>query len=92
MPAGWHAPAAEIHDGAGQRGTGPAECEADAEDVVQENADRTARAEPDQQHVADHDRRQYQWQVDQRVQQRLARKPPARQQPAGCDAERQAAQ
>ena len=82
----------EAHHRAGQRRSGPAEGEDDAEGLVEEGADRPAPAERDQQQVAGDDRRQDQRQVDQRVQEALAPELPARQQPGDGDAEGQAGQ
>ena len=62
----------DAHDAAGERGSGPAEREHDAEVVGEEGADRSAPAERDQQQIAGHDRRQHQRQVNDAVEQRLA--------------------
>ena len=57
----------KAHDAAGQRRAGPAERENDAEMFVQEGADRSPAAEPDEQEIAGDDGRQHQRQENKSV-------------------------
>ena len=76
------------HHAAGQRSSGPAKREYDAEMIGKPRADQAAASERQQQEIAGDDRRQHQRQVDQRVEHRLAPEIAPRQQPRHGDPER----
>ena len=77
------------HHAAGERRTGPAEREHDAEMVGEKGADGALSPERDQQQIAGHHRRQHQRQMHDAVEQRLAPEVLPRQEPCDGDAERQ---
>src|SRR5215472_9871423 len=80
----------EPHDGGGERGAGPSEREDDAEPLLEDLAERPAPPEEKQQEESYDDGRQYQRQVDHRIEEDLTRKARACQDVGHRHSERQA--
>ena len=76
----------EGHHRGGERGAVAGENELDAEGPLEPSADRSPRAEQEQQYIAYRDRRQHQRQVHHGVEQRMPQEAAPRQNP--CDQER----
>jgi len=78
----------ERHHAGRHRRAGPLERQHDAKPGIEKAADRTTPAKYDQQQIPRDDRRHDQRQMDNAIEQLLARKAPARQRQRNRDAER----